>query len=77
MISLMWNSKQNKQTKEKQTPRYKLLIVREDGDRGMGEMGEEDWEIQTSSYKVSHKDIMYSTGKIVKNNVSGLYGDEW
>lgn len=42
MTSLMWNSKQNKQTEQKQTHRYKLLIVREDGDRGMGEMGEED-----------------------------------
>lgn len=61
----MWNSKQNKQTEQKQTHRYKLLIVREDGDRGMGEMGEEDGEIQTSSYKVSHRDIMQTAQGIV------------
>ena len=37
-----FKTKQNKQTKQKQTHRYKLLIVREDGDRGMDGMGEED-----------------------------------
>lgn len=61
---LMWNSKQNKQTEQETDSWYKLLGVREDQDEEMGEMGEEDGEMQTSSYKVNHRDIMlYFWGK--------------
>ena len=34
-------------------------------------------EVQTSSYKISHRDVMYSSGNIVSNIVITLYGDRW
>ena len=43
----------------------------------MGETGEGDQEVQTSSYKISHWDVMYSIGNIVNNIVITLYGDGW
>ena len=33
----------------------------------MGNMGEEDQEIQTASHKISHRDVMYSMGTKVSN----------
>ena len=34
-------------------------------------------KVQTSSYQVSHRDVMYSMGNIVNNTVTTLYGDRW
>ena len=36
---------------------------------GVGEMGEGNQKAQTSSYKISHEDIMYSIVNIVNNTV--------
>ena len=35
----------------------------------MDETGEGDEEVQATSYKVSHKDVIYSIGNIVNNIV--------
>lgn len=41
----------------------------------MGEMGEDDKEVQMSSYKISHRYERYSKGNIVNNIVTTLVTD--
>lgn len=42
----------------------------------MGELGEGDEKVQTSSYKKHCQgDVMYSTGSVVNNTVIPLHGD--
>ena len=38
---------------------------------------EGEGEVQTSSYKVSQGDVMYSIGNIVNNIVITSYGNRW
>ena len=61
-----------------QTQRYRKLLVYQRG-LGLGEdkMREVNYEVQTSSYKISHGDEMHSKGNIVNNIVITLYGDRW
>ena len=63
----MWNLKE----KQKQVHRYREQIggcQRWTFGRG-GEMGKGDQKVQTSSYKISHEDAMYSMVTIVNNTV--------
>ena len=49
------------------------------GEKGgeMSEIGEEDQEVQTTSYKINKSwDIIYSVGNIV-NYITTLCGDRW
>ena len=39
---------------------------------GMGKMGERDQQVQISSYKINHDDIMYSMMTIVDNAVLNI-----
>lgn len=43
----------------------------------MGERGEREEEIQISSYKISHGNVMYRTRNIVNSTVTTLYSDRW
>ena len=38
---------------------------------------EEDLEVQTSSYKISHRDKIYDSGNIVNNVIITGYSDRW
>ena len=53
------------------------MVTRRQGSQGMGEIGEGDLELQTSSYKISHGDITYSIGNTANNIVITLYSDRW
>ena len=41
----------------------------------MGKTGEEDQEVQTSSYTICHSDTMCSIGNILNKVAVVLYGD--
>lgn len=41
----------------------------------VGKMGEEAWEVQASSYRISHKDKTYSTGNKINGVIIWLRGD--
>lgn len=43
----------------------------------MGEIGEGDEEVQSSSCKISHQDEKYSIRNTVNNSVITLYGARW
>ena len=43
----------------------------------VGGMGEGDQGGQTSSYRISHGEVMYCIGNIVNSIVTVLYGDRW
>ena len=45
------------------------MVARGGSWAGVGEMGEGGQKVQTSSYKISHEDIMYSIVNIVNNTV--------
>lgn len=72
MISLICEPKKTPKLKQNKKP-YKLIdtenrlvLARSEG---MWKMGEWDQKAQTSSYKVSHRDIMYSMVTAVNNTV--------
>ena len=52
-----------------------LMVARGEGPRGMGKMGEGEWEIQASSYEISHKNKSQSIENIVNHTAAALYGD--
>ena len=43
----------------------------------MGKIAEGEWEIQASSYKVSHGNKRRRSGNIVNDIVIPLYGNRW
>ena len=43
---------------------------------GIKKMSEEEWEIQASSYGVSHRDKMHRRN-IINDTVIVLFGDRW
>lgn len=49
------------------------MVAKWEESGGMGEKG----EVQTASYKVSHRDVKYSLGNIVNNITIIIYGDRW
>ena len=59
--------KQNKQTKT--TSSYRQTDDCHRWGLGMGRMGEGGQKIQSSSYKISHGEIMYNVVTIVNNTV--------
>ena len=44
---------------------------------GWGRRGERDSDGQIGSYMNSHRDVEYSAGNIVSNDVITLYGASW
>ena len=44
---------------------------------GLGKTGGGDEEVQTSSYKISYRDVMHSTGNTVNNIAITLYDDSY
>ena len=53
------------------------MVSRGEVGGGRSEIGEGDYEGQTSSYKISHGNVMYIIGNTVNNIVRTLYGDRW
>lgn len=51
------------------------MLARREGVEGMGEVGEGNQEVQMSSCKISHRNVKYSIGNVISNNVITLYGD--
>ena len=43
----------------------------------MSKLDEREWEIQASSYGISHRNKRYSIGNIASGIVIALYGDRW
>ena len=77
----MWNLKKKIQrSKTKQIrltdTQYKCVFAEGEAGGRMGKIGEGNQEVKTSSYKViNHRDIIYSTGSMVKITVITLCGD--
>ena len=44
---------------------------------GMGNMGKGEWEVQASSYRVSHRDERSRVGNIVSGSAIALHDDRW
>ena len=60
----MWNLK-NKQTNKQNKTKIidtenKMVVAKREGDLGVDQMREWGQEVQTYSYKISHRDVMYS-----------------
>lgn len=49
--------------------------LQEEGGLGGGKMSERDWEVQASSYGISHGAKQYSIGNIVSGQVMVRHGD--
>ena len=47
------------------------------GSRRLGKMGEGEWEIQASSYGISHGNKRHSIRNRVDDIIIALYGDRW
>ena len=45
--------------------------------KNLGKICEEDQEVQISSYKISHRDVIHSIRNTVNNTVISLNDDRW
>lgn len=67
----MESKKTIKQTKHKQArlidTKNRLLIAIVEGGWKGGKIAEGDLEVQTSTYKISHEDVIYGMGNVVSN----------
>ena len=69
---------ESKENHEQTSPNRNRVIDTEDRDGGDREIGEGDYEVPTSSYKLNESWYeMYSVGNTVNNYVKSLYGDRW
>ena len=81
----MWNlkNKTNKQIKWTKYNRNRLInreqvVARGETEQGGCRIGEGDWEVQTSRYKINKSQgCKVYIGNTVKNIVTTLYGDGW
>ena len=69
---------ESKENREQRSPNRNRVIVKEDRDGGHREIGEGDYKVPTSSYKLNELWYeMYSVGDTVNNYVISLYVDRW
>lgn len=71
-ITTVWDYLRNKKIKLTDTENTGWLLPKL-GCRGASEMGEEDQNVHTSRYKVSHEDIMYSMVPTVNNAIIHIW----
>ena len=71
------NTKQTKRNDNRLTDIEKKLVVTKGEGVGMKEIVERDIEVETSSYKINHRELTSVIKYIISNIAITLYGDRW